>query len=108
MGYISTGQTDGMVIYFTPLAIEYLMGKKTSPTDLSIKYFSLGDSDTNYFINNKLNIGYVSDLSGESTVCFKNVAVDFNNKHLYNQWLVSTDPNKGDVPPNIHKGTIIL
>lgn len=108
MGYISTGQTDGMVIYFTPKAIEYLMGKKTSKTDLSIKYFSLGDSDANYLVDNRLAPGYVSDLSGEDTVCLKNIAVDFDNKGLYNQWLASTDPNKGDVPPSIHKTPVIL
>ncbi len=106
MGYISTGQTDGMVIYFTPKAIEYLMGKKTSKTDLSIKYFSLGDSDANYLINKRLQTGYVSDLSGEDTVCLKNVAVDFDNRTLYNQWLSNTETGKPDVPPSIHKSPV--
>ena len=108
MGFISTGQTDGMVIYFTPKAIEYLMGKKTSPSDLSITYFSLGDSDTNYLIANKLTTGYIPDLSGEESICLRNTAVDFNNKDIYTQWLNSADPNKGDVPPSIHKSPVTL
>ncbi len=108
MGFISTGQTDGMVIYFTPKAIEYLMGKKKSKSDLSVKYFSLGDSDANYLINNRLISGTITDLSGEETICLKNIAVDFNNKDLYNQWLTSNDPNKGEVPPSIHKTPLIL
>jgi len=108
MGFISSGQTDGMVIYFTPKAIEFLMGQKKSASDLAITYFTLGDSDTNYLIENKLGTGYITDLSGESTLCLKNVAVDFDNVDLYNAWLASTDPNKGDVPPSIHKSPLIL
>lgn len=103
MGFISTGQTDGMVVYFTPKAMEYMMGKKTSPSDLSITYFTMGDSDANYLDIKRLIKGFVPDLSGEDTTCLKSVAVDFDNETLYNNWLNSSDPNKAIVPPNIHK-----
>ena len=108
MGFISSGQSNGMIIYLTPKAIEYMMGKKSSSSDLSITYFSLGDSDANYNLNKPLGVGFVPDLSGDDLNCLGNIATDFDNSTLYNNWVVSTDTKKGNVPPNFFKSPITL
>lgn len=78
MGFITTGQTD-IVIYLTHTGAEYLAGKKKSATDLIVKYFSLGDSDTNYNVLKKLSKGYVPDLTGEDSTCMKLVNINIKN-----------------------------
>lgn len=107
MGFISSGETSDVVIYFTPKAMEYLAGRKNSATDLSIKYFSMGDSDTNYLLSKKLSKGYIPDLSGENTNCLKNISIDIKTGELYSLWL-STDINeRSELPPSVHKSPII-
>ena len=96
-----------MTIYLTPKEVEYITGRKKTPTDLSIKYFSLGDSDADYRVIERLTSGFVPDISGESVSCLKNISLDLNNSELYNDWLNSTDINKGAVPPSFHKWVII-
>jgi hypothetical protein len=81
MGFISTGATDNMVVYFTPTGINYLMGGKKNVSDLSIAYFSLGDSDINYNVMNKTQKGFIPDLNGEDATCLKAVTLNVNIKY---------------------------
>lgn len=108
MGFISSAQTNGMTIYLTPKAVEYISGRKKSASDLSITYFSLGDSDADYTIINRLTAGFVPDISGENVSCLNNISLDLNNAELFNNWLNSTDINKGAYPPSFHKWPITL
>mgnify|MGYP006935534913 CR=1 FL=1 len=66
MAFIPSGTSSSMTIYFTQKGVEYLLGKRNSPEDLIIRYFTLGDSDVNYGVVNKLANGYVPDISGLS------------------------------------------
>lgn len=66
MGFIPSGTSSAMTIYFTEKGVEYLLGKRKSPEDLIIRYFTLGDSDMNYKVTNSLTNGYVPDISGLS------------------------------------------
>jgi len=106
MGFISTGETNGMVIYFTPKGMEYLTGKKTSSRDLSIRYFSLGDSDTNYLTQKKSFRGFIPDLSGDDVACLKNVALDINNAIMYETWVNMDANTRPELPPSFHKSPI--
>jgi len=62
MGFITTGSTnDGiMEVCFTPLGREYMV--KGLGSKLVVKYFGLGDTDSNYLINKRLCI--VPDITG--------------------------------------------
>jgi len=102
MGFITTGQTD-IVVYLTPVGAEYLAGKKKSKTDLGIKYFTLGDSDTNYLVLKKLNKGYVPDATGEDSSCLKIANITIDNKKFYNEWV----KDKNVAPTSFHKNLII-
>lgn len=79
MGFIVTGQTE-TVVYLTHIGAEYLAGKKTSPKDLIIKYFSLGDSDANYLVDERLNADYVPDLTGRDASCCLKL-INYNIRH---------------------------
>ena len=76
MGFIPSGATSGMTIYFTQKGVEYLLGKRSSPEDIRIKYFALGDSDANYNITTPLPNGYIPDISGVSGSCINTTASD--------------------------------
>lgn len=82
MGFIGTGQSD-VVVYLTPLGAEYLAGRKKSATDLAIKYFTMGDSDSNYLVKKRLQSSYVPDLTGEDSFCLK-IAYDTFKYFIYN------------------------
>lgn len=66
MGFIPSGTSSAMTIYFTQKGVEYLLGKRKNPNDIIIRYFTLGDSDTNYNISSGLPSGYIPDISGLS------------------------------------------
>jgi hypothetical protein len=62
MGYITSGSTnDGILeVCFTPLGMQYIsqgLGDK-----LTVKYFGLGDTDSNYMISKRLCM--VPDITG--------------------------------------------
>lgn len=65
------------------------MGGKQSSKDLILKYFSVGDSDTNYLVMNPLQNGYVPDISGESYSCLNDIALNVDTKTVYEEWLVN-------------------
>lgn len=73
MGYIPSGVTNNNVIYFTDKGLQYLFSG--AKDNLVVNYFSLGDSDANYFVDSGLNIGNVPDISGLSGGCTNITAV---------------------------------
>ena len=80
MGYIASGETLQVVAYLTQTGRELLL--KGNKENFKVKYFALGDSDINYFVEDRLTTGFITDLSGESSSCIKAVAtnVDIKNK----------------------------
>jgi hypothetical protein len=82
MGYITSGATVYIDCFLTQKGKElFFIGEDE---DIIVKYFSLGDSDTNYIITNNLNIttqddnilteGFVPSISGNYDECSKSIA----------------------------------
>ena len=78
MGFIDSGDTIQLVAYLTPLGRDRLISKNVQ--DKTVVSFSLGDSDSNYNIDNPLPTGNVPDLSGDDSGCVKSIA-DTDIKH---------------------------
>lgn len=74
MGYISSAATNDNVIYFTEKGLEYLFSGNIKE-NLTVIYFSLGDSDANYNVPQGLDIGFVPDINGQSGTCLNITAV---------------------------------
>jgi len=72
MGFIESGDTITLNAYLTPLGRNRLLSKNIQ--DKTIVSFSLGDSDTNYNIDNPLPTGNIPDLTGDDTGCVKSIA----------------------------------
>ena len=82
MGYITSGATVYIDCFLTQKGKElFFIGEDE---DIIVKYFSLGDSDTNYVITNNLNIttqddnvlteGFIPSISGNYDECAKSIA----------------------------------
>ena len=82
MGYITSGATVYIDCFLTQKGKElFFIGEDE---DIIVKYFSLGDSDTNYIITNNLNIttqddniltgGFIPSISGNYDECAKSIA----------------------------------
>jgi len=78
MGYIHSGTT--LVAYLTQTGRELLL--KGDNSNFKIKYFALGDSDVNYSVEDKLEAGFIPDLSGNNNSCVKSLSknIDIKNK----------------------------
>jgi len=70
MGLISSASTVSLIAKLTPKGREMIL--TNSPLS-SITKFSLGDSDSNYFANDELGTGYITDVGGsrDTTSCDK-------------------------------------
>jgi hypothetical protein len=88
MGFISSANTVTLETYLTQLGRNYLLTGEESRS--KVKYFTLGDSDTNYLIainengsaeKNILTSGFVPDVTGDDTGCIKSVANGVGLKH---------------------------
>ena len=79
MGFISSGNTDGLVAYLTQKGRELLINGDQS--NITVKYFSLGDSDTNYHNIFKLTSGTVPDLTGDNSDCVMSLASNVGIKY---------------------------
>lgn len=78
MGYISNNQIEA---YLTQKGRAlFLSGEKK---DSIVKYFTLGDSDKNYF--NQLNDFDVCDLSGDNDICIRSLSESVTVKYVLNQ-----------------------
>jgi len=82
MGYITSGATVYIDCFLTQKGKElFFIGEDE---DIIVKYFSLGDSDTNYIITNNLNIstqddnilteGFIPSITGNYDECAKSIA----------------------------------
>lgn len=74
MGYISNSSninvcSGSMDINWTPLGRQYLMNFGVARNKSQIFYFSLADSDTNYFNFNEPAANFIPDLTGDHTLC---------------------------------------
>lgn len=101
MGFIFSDSSDAcnlpLEIYWTDLGREYLIGKKSNrKKGISVKYFTLGDSDCNYIIseepNNMLPPNFVPDAAGDVTNCLKGTKDNIlkSNVYLLPQHLIKT------------------
>lgn len=63
MGFISSATTLTLTAKFTPFGREQLLSNSSS----IISHFSLGDSDSNYYVSNPLSSGDVPNSSGSLT-----------------------------------------
>lgn len=87
MGFIASGSPINTVAYLTQIGRDYLING--SSVDYRVKYFGLGDSDTNYNIaaeivdseNNILANGFVPNISGDQDGCIKSLANGYTIKH---------------------------
>ena len=79
MGFIASSTTVNIIAYLTQAGREYLVENKAK---FNINYFALGDSDTNYFVLNNLESGFVPDLTGNSDDCIPSISsnIDIKNK----------------------------
>lgn len=78
MGFISSGETVTLTGYLTQTGREYLLNNKSG---FIITQFSLGDSDSNYFIDNSLVSGFVPDVSGDNFDCIRAISKNINIKY---------------------------
>ncbi len=92
MGFVSSGNSITVKAYLTQKGRElYYLG---DDEDIITKYFSLGDSDANYYIAatpnittdeaNTLKTGFVPDLTGDYLGCIKSLSNGVNLKYLIN------------------------
>lgn len=80
MGFIPSASTTTLTAYLTQKGREYIL--RGNKTDFNIKFFSLHDSDINYFISSDFvdgdyNIpqsGFVPDITGDDDTCIKSIA----------------------------------
>ncbi len=79
MGYISSGNTQ-VVAYLTQTGRSLLL--KGDKTRFKVSYFTLGDSDVNYFIENLLDDGFIPDITGNENECVPSISlnIDIKNK----------------------------
>lgn len=82
MGFISSGSTVITTAYLTQRGRELLI--KGNKSDFKIKYFALGDSDTNYNIENPAYEGTIPDLTGDNQDCLKSISENVDIKHKVN------------------------
>ena len=76
MGFISSGDSVTLTGYLTQTGREYLL--KNDKSNFKI---TLGDSDSNYFIENFLITGFVPDVSGDNFDCIKSLSKNINIKY---------------------------
>ncbi len=92
MGFVSSASTLIISAYLTHRGRElYLLG---DDNDILTKYFSLGDSDANYYTSaseiintddkNLLTNGFIPDLTGALDSCLKPIASGIEPKYLIN------------------------
>ena len=84
MGFVSKNNNVTLNAYYTQKGrIFYINGQEV---DKVVKYFSLGDSDTNYIISsdtgNILTSGFISDVTGDVDDCLKSVSDGVELKSL--------------------------
>jgi hypothetical protein len=81
MGFIKQSNTKTVSAYLTPLGRKYVLDGDRE--EFEIKFFSLHDEDTNYFISsniisantyNTLKSGFVPDITGDDSTCIKSIA----------------------------------
>ncbi len=80
MGYVISGNTVNVVAYLTQTGRSLLL--KGDKSRFKVSYFALGDSDSNYFIENPLAEGYVPDVTGDNEDCVPSISlnIDIKNK----------------------------
>jgi hypothetical protein len=84
MGFVTKNNNVTLNAYYTQKGrIFYINGQEV---DKVVKYFSLGDSDTNYIISsdtgNILTSGFISDVTGDVDDCLKSVSDGVDLKSL--------------------------
>ncbi len=92
MGFVTNSDKITLNAFYTQKGRAFYLNGTDS--DKKIKYFALGDSDTNYrtsstpveneIYNNTLESGFVPDLSGNYDSCLKTVADGVENTFLIN------------------------
>lgn len=91
MGYIPENNKTDLVAFLTQKGRTYYLNG--SDLDRKVKYFSLGDSDTNYNISandeNYLFSGFIPDLSGNYDNCLKTVSEGVKLESLINRGVTS-------------------
>ena len=80
MGFIASSTTQTLSAYLTQKGREYIL--KGSKAQFTVKYFSLHDSDVNYYVAanivstnyNNLPSGFIPDITGDIDECIKSIA----------------------------------
>lgn len=74
--------TKPFTISWTKIGREYLIGKrKGRKSGLTVKYFTLGDSDNNYKVNLAPKVGFIPNITGEEGFCINgnlNESIKYN------------------------------
>lgn len=96
MGFITKTSSPALVAYLTQKGRELLLNGEEE--DILIKYFSIGDSDANYFVVTPLDNGYVPDLTGDNLDCVFSLVNNVGIKHS----IVRNNDSVVVVPPTLN------
>ncbi len=77
--------TKDLLLSWTKVGREYLIGKKKGrKKGIRIVYFSLGDSDENYYVDDQLSTGFIPNITGNEHFCINgNLRNDITHKLNY-------------------------